>query len=76
MNSHHFIPLITKPTGFYTNSSHIPSSLDHIWANNVNNYDSGIRYILRPELTESPVIRFLRLKTEQKTKQIRCVSRL
>ena len=42
MNAHHFIPLITKPTRFSTNSSHIPSLLDHIWANNVNNYDSGI----------------------------------
>ena len=41
MQSHHFIPCITKPTRFLNNSQN-PSLLDHIWCNKIQNYKSGI----------------------------------
>ena len=42
MQSHHFLPVICKPTRFPTIESHNPSLLDQIWVNFSSNYLSGI----------------------------------
>ena len=43
MHSKHFLPAITKPTRFPSNSSTTsPSSLDHVWINNLVPFSSGI----------------------------------
>ena len=41
MQSHHFVPIITKPTRFVDNQDN-PSLLDHIWLNNPTRYSSGV----------------------------------
>ena len=40
--SHHFFPLITKPTRFPENDNHSPSLIDHIWFNSLNIVNSGV----------------------------------
>ena len=40
--SHHYFPVITKPTRFSPNDNHLPSLLDHIWYNSLNIFESGI----------------------------------
>ena len=43
MYTHHFLPLITKPTRFPSATNQTPSLLDHIWINNTMlNYNSNI----------------------------------
>lgn len=42
MHSCHFIPLITKPTRFPPLQNQLPSLLDHIWLNQIGNFNSGI----------------------------------
>ena len=36
LQSHHFFPVITKPTRFPANDNHSPSLIDHIWFNSLN----------------------------------------
>ena len=40
--SHHYFPVITKPTRFSATDNHLPSLLDHIWYNSLNIFESGI----------------------------------
>ena len=42
MQSHHYFPVITRPTRFPSNDDHLPSLLDHIWCNSLNIFNSGI----------------------------------
>lgn len=36
MYSHHFLPIVTKPTRFPSVENHNPSLLDHVWVNNLS----------------------------------------
>ena len=40
--SHHFVPVITKPTHFSQITNVNPTLLDHIWINKLTSYTSGI----------------------------------
>ena len=40
--THHYLPIITKPTRFSPVSGEAPSLLDHIWINTFFNYECGI----------------------------------
>ena len=42
MQSYYFVPRITKPTRFSSNTSETPSLLDQIWTNFVDNVTTGI----------------------------------
>ena len=42
MRSHHFLQTITDITHPATNNISTPSLIDHIWINNISNYNSGI----------------------------------
>ena len=42
MNSHHYFPVISKPTHIPNVQSHNPTLLDQIWLNKVVSYSSGI----------------------------------
>ena len=42
MQSYYFVPKITKPTRFSSNISEVPSLLDQIWTNFIDNSISGI----------------------------------
>ena len=41
-NSFHFFPVITKPTRFPPSGQGHPSLIDHIWYNDIKNYECGI----------------------------------